>query len=259
MIVSSPRKKRKKHKPAGAVLCVRSVDNEEPIEKVSTNVPARTTMDDKTNQATTSSGRKSIGPSKKIRYSTSRIKVLEWMAAKANRQISEASDLSTGEIFCQVMHAIFPRSLSIRAVKKGKIGPHEVEANFNMIKRALLKVGSEIEINVEKLTKGSLEECLYLARYMMQLEKEGIKPEDATPSGSNAAGSSEKGGPPKSRTKRSTEETIEELRRECDAHVQKIKKIEKICDAAEKKHLNSPWLDQIRKVLQSPGDVSEPQ
>lgn len=112
---------------------------------------------------------RALRPSKNRRSSTGRMQVFDWIKDEIGCEVKGPEDLRNRNIFCLLVNKVFPGSLRPVSIAKGqKLLPHQVEANFRYLKSALHKLGAEQHLEVEKLAKGHLQDCLEFARWLME-------------------------------------------------------------------------------------------
>ncbi|KAK8777703.1 hypothetical protein V5799_020956 [Amblyomma americanum] len=224
-------------------------------------------MDDK-NRAS----RKSLCPSKDVKYSVSRQKVFEWIGNSLGCEVGGVGDLTDGVVLCDLTNKVFPGAIRPAAVRRPKapgkgeeLRPHEIEANFSLVKRALIKVGVKEQLAVDKIAQGRLHECLNFARWLMEefMKRYGTCSEEGTAGCAvrperSAEKENEKAVPRNAELERDLDVAAKAATNASDPQNEKMKKIREICDTARNEGITCIWLDKIKNVLNEPlGDEEE--
>ncbi|KAM8720672.1 hypothetical protein ACLKA7_006675 [Drosophila subpalustris] len=79
--------------------------------------------------------------------------LLIWINDLMDIQLKDLNELKTGEIYCRMVHKIFPHALPISKVIKSNVR-HEIERNFSLLQRAFAKLEVKTDIPERDLIEG---------------------------------------------------------------------------------------------------------
>ncbi|EDW05898.1 proteoglycan 4 [Drosophila mojavensis] len=77
-----------------------------------------------------------------------------WVNKQLQCEIKELSELTAGDIYCQIMHKVAPKAMPMDRVFLYTNVSHEIESNYNMFRNALEKLNIHKNIYHRDLAKG---------------------------------------------------------------------------------------------------------
>ncbi|XP_017872640.1 PREDICTED: proteoglycan 4-like [Drosophila arizonae] len=77
-----------------------------------------------------------------------------WVNKQLQCEIKELSELTAGDIYCQIMHKVAPKAMPMDRVFLNTNVSHEIESNYNMFRNALEKLNIHKNIYHRDLAKG---------------------------------------------------------------------------------------------------------
>ncbi|XP_017962834.1 microtubule-associated protein RP/EB family member 1C-like, partial [Drosophila navojoa] len=77
-----------------------------------------------------------------------------WINKQLLCEIKELSELTAGDIYCQIVHKVAPRVMPMERVFLNTNVTHEIESNYNILRNALDKLHIHKNIHHHDLAKG---------------------------------------------------------------------------------------------------------
>jgi len=113
-------------------------------------------------------------------YFVGRKELLDWLNGFLDLEYTKVEQVASAAAFCQLMDAMYPKSVAIANVKFDASHEYEYVSNFKILQKAFDKVGIQKHIDVPKLIKAkhldNLEFLQWFKKYFDEHYVEGEEP-----------------------------------------------------------------------------------
>jgi len=104
-------------------------------------------------------------------YFVGRKPILEWLNNFLSLKLTKIEDTANGAVACQVIDALFPRSVLMSKVDWGAKSSYQCVDNYKVLQSAFSKLSITKSIPIEKLVQGKYQDNLEFMQWLLQFYK----------------------------------------------------------------------------------------
>ncbi|BFG00289.1 uncharacterized protein DMAD_00316 [Drosophila madeirensis] len=94
--------------------------------------------------------------------------LLKWINVMLHSDYRSMSELSSGAAWCRLLHCIHPNTFNVKSVRDAG-PPAMLQRNYDILQRALGRLGIPLELRVQQLLKGNTQVTIELIHFFMDL------------------------------------------------------------------------------------------
>ncbi|SPP89094.1 uncharacterized protein LOC117590704 [Drosophila guanche] len=94
--------------------------------------------------------------------------LLKWINVMLHSDYRSMPELSGGAAWCRLLHCIHPNTFNVESVRDAG-PPAKLRRNYDILRRALKRLGIPLELRVQQLQKGNTQVTIELIHFFMDL------------------------------------------------------------------------------------------